>query len=96
MNGLEVFNPDGTTRNNVADNLTRVLGAVNVSGWAGMIAWPYPDIANDRRIVTTVSNRPIFESEVSNAWAYYNRATGMVEYSQGEDLVAITLLFMTF
>lgn len=96
MIGLEVFNADGTVRNSVTDNLTRVLGAVNVSGWAGRVAWPYPDIANDRRLVTTVSNRPVVESEVSNAWAYYNRSTGMVEYSQGEDLVAITLLFMTF
>jgi len=93
--GLEVFNPDGSSRQNIADNTTRFLGSLNVSG-TGQVAWPYTSIAGNRRFVTITSNHPIADNEVSIAWARYNPSTGYVQYSQADDLQYITLLFMTF
>lgn len=97
--GLEVFNPDGTFRSSVSDNLTRVLGSTTVSTpgtQSYTMAWPFPAVPPNKRFCTTVSNRPVAPSEVSNAYAFYERATGLVRYSQGEDLAPITILFMSY
>lgn len=92
--GLEVFNPDGTPRNSVEDQLTRVLGSLNVSG-TGSITWPYPNVSGNR-VVTTVSNRPRANNVVTTAYAYLSPDKTVVYYSQAEDLAAITLLFMVY
>lgn len=95
-NGLQVFNADATLRNDISDNLTRVLGSTTVTAATGRIAWPYPDIAATRRLVTTVSNRPVDANFVTTAHAYYDAAAGNVYYDQGDDLARITILFMTY
>jgi hypothetical protein len=94
--GLQVFNPDATLRNDISDNLTRVLGSIKAPSTFGRVAWPYPAIVASRRMVTTVSNVPSAPNDVTTAYAFYDAAAGNVYYNQGDDKAPIDILFMTY